>query len=69
MNLKPNKLQHPIISHLYFSMISCLTFSWEVHRDLMKSKMNVYDIIMAYIILYSILYALNMNMSRKANVT
>ena len=31
--------------------------------------MYVYDIIMAYIILYSILYALNMNMSRKANVT
>lgn len=37
--------------------------------DLMKCKMYVYDIIMAYIILYSILYALNMNMSRKANVT
>ena len=37
--------------------------------DLMKNKMYVYDIIMAYIILYSILYALNMNMSRKANVT
>ena len=37
--------------------------------DLMKCKMYVYDIIMAYFILYSIPYALNMNMSRKANVT
>ena len=55
VNVLPNKI------NLYNASIN----DW----DLMRCKMYVYDIIMAYIILYSILYALNMNMSRKANVT